>query len=228
MRQLAVIPARGGSKRLHRKNIIDFHGQPIIAYTIAAARQTGLFKRVLVSTEDPEIAKISEGYGAEVLKRPFELATDTATVVEVCLHALEFLSHRGDFFDILCCLYSTAPLRNAEDVINTVKLVQSRECDFAMAVTDYHYPPHQAMTINDSGSLEAMWPDLVNKRSQDVPKMVVDNGSTYAAWVSQFMKVKTFRGPNLKGYQMPHSRSVDIDVAEDLELAKYFGRKRLE
>jgi N-acylneuraminate cytidylyltransferase len=73
-----------------------------------------------------------------------------------------------------------------------------------------------------------MWPDLVNKRSQDVPKMVVDNGSTYAAWVSQFMKVKTFRGPNLKGYQMPHSRSVDIDVAEDLELAKYFGRKRLE
>jgi N-acylneuraminate cytidylyltransferase len=97
-----------------------------------------------------------------------------------------------------------------------------------MAVTEYHYPPHQAMTINDCGLLEAMWPHLVNKRSQDVPKMVIDNGSTYAAWISEFIKVKTFRGQKLMGYHMPHSRSVDIDVAEDLELANYFGRRLLE
>lgn len=228
MRQIAVIPARGGSKRLHRKNIIDFHGKPIIAYTIAAALQASLFDRVLVSTEDDEIAEIAEANGAEVLKRPLELATDSASVVDVCLHSLEFLSRQGEFYDILCCLYSTAPLRNAVDIRNTVGLVQSRECDFAMAVTDYHYPPHQAMTINECGLLEAMWPHLVNKRSQDVPKMVIDNGSTYAARISEFVKVKTFRGQKLKGYHMPHSRSVDIDVAEDLELANYFGRRLLE
>jgi len=187
VRQIAVIPARGGSKRLHRKNIIDFHGKPIIAYTIAAALQASLFDRVLVSTEDDEIAEIAEANGAEVLKRPLELATDSASVVDVCLHSLEFLSRQGEFYDILCCLYSTAPLRNAVDIRNTVGLVQSRECDFAMAVTDYHYPPHQAMTINECGLLEAMWPHLVNKRSQDVPKMVIDNGSTYAARISEFI-----------------------------------------
>lgn len=228
MRRVAIIPARGGSKRLPRKNVIDFNGKPIIAYTIAAALQTSLFERVLVSTEDAEIAKIAETYGAEVIHRPSELATDTVGVVDVCLHGLEFLSRRGEFYDILCCLYATAPLRNALDIRNTVDLVQSRECDFAMAVTDYHYHAHQAMTINDRGLMEAMWPHLVNKRTQEVPEMVVDNGSTYAVWIPEFLKVKTFRGQKLKGYHMPHSRSVDINVAEDLELAEYFGRRLLE
>jgi pseudaminic acid cytidylyltransferase len=227
MRQVAIIPARGGSQRLHRKNMLDFHGKPIIAYTIEAALQTGLFDRTVVSTEDAEIADISKRYGAEVLIRPLELAADTASVVDVCLHALELEGRRGAFYDILCCLYATAPLRNAVDIRNTVELVRSRECDFAMAVTEYHYPPHQAMIINDSGFMEAMWPYLVNKRWQDVPKMLIDNGSTYVASVPEFIRVKSFRGPKLRGYYMPRNRSVDIDVAEDLELAKYFRGRLL-
>jgi CMP-N-acetylneuraminic acid synthetase len=92
-----------------------------------------------------------------------------------------------------------------------------------MAVTEYHYPPHQAMIMNDSGLLEHMWPSLVGKRSQDVPEMLIDNGSTYVAWVPKFLELKSFRGPKLKGYYMPRNRSVDIDVAEDLELAKYLA-----
>jgi pseudaminic acid cytidylyltransferase len=227
MRQIAVIPARGGSKRLPRKNILDFNGKPIIAYTIEAAVESRQFDRVVVSTEDAEIAEVSGKYGAELLRRPAEFATDTATVVEVCLHALEFETRQGRSYDILTCLYATAPLRNAEDVSNTVKLVQNRECDFAMAVTEYHYPPHQAMTENDSRFLEAMWPNLVDKRCQDMPKLLIDNGSTYVAMVSEFVKMKTFRGKRLKGFYMPRHRSVDIDVAEDLELAKYFAKRFL-
>jgi pseudaminic acid cytidylyltransferase len=223
MKQIAVIPARGGSKRLPRKNILDFHRKPVIAYTIEAAIESKLFARVVVSTEDPEIAEVSKKYGAELLVRPMELATDTATVADVCLHALDFEVSQGRSYSILCCLYATAPLRNAEDIRNTVDLVLSRKCDFAMAVTEYHYPPHQAMIMNDSGLLEHMWPSLVGKRSQDVPEMLIDNGSTYVAWVPKFLELKSFRGPKLKGYYMPRNRSVDIDVAEDLELAKYLA-----
>jgi pseudaminic acid cytidylyltransferase len=227
MRQIAVIPARGGSKRLPRKNIAVLNGKPIIAYTIEAAVESRLFDRVVVSTEDSEISEISKKYGAELLPRPAELATDTATVVDVCLHALEFEACQERSYDILSCLYATAPLRNAEDVRNTVKLVQNRECDFAMAVTDYHYPPHQAMTINDASFMEAMWPDLADKRCQDMPRLLIDNGSTYVARASEFGKMKTFRGPKLKGYYMPRYRSVDIDIAEDLELVEYFARRFL-
>lgn len=220
-----VIPARGGSKRLPRKNIIDFHGKPVIAYTIEAAIDSRLFDKIVVSTEDQEIGEISKKYGAELLLRPVELATDTATVVDVCLHALDFEAQREKFYDILCCLYATAPLRDAEDIRNTAGLVMSRKCDFAMAVSKYHYPPHQAMIMNDFGLMEPMWSDLVGKRSQDVPEMFIDNGSTYAAWIPEFIKLKTFRGPKLKGYLMPRDRSVDIDVGEDLELAKYFAKR---
>jgi len=225
MRKIAVIPARGGSKRLPRKNIIDFHGKPVIAYTIEAAIDSRLFDRIMVSTEDPEIGEVSKKYGAELLRRPIELATDTATAADACLHALDCEAQRGKVYDILCCLYATAPLRRAEDIINTVGLVLSRKCDFAMAVTKYHYPPHQAMIMNESGFMEPMWSDLVSKRSQDVPEMFIDNGSTYVSWIPEFIKLKTFRGPKLKGYLMPRDRSVDIDIGEDLELAKYFAKR---
>ena len=228
MKLIAIIPARGGSKRLPRKNIIDFLGKPIIAYTIEAAYASGLFDRVVVSTEDNEIAEICDTYKAKVLMRPMELADDTARVVDVCLHILDFEADQGRYYDILCCLYATAPLRNAEDIKNTIKLVQSRECDFAMAITEYHYPPHQAMTINKFGFIEPMWRHLVNKREEDVPKMLIDNGSTYVAWIPEFLKQKTFRGLKLKGYFMPRNRSIDIDLPEDLELAKYFAGRHLK
>jgi len=225
MKKIAIIPARGGSKRLPRKNIIDFCGRPVIAYSIDAARGCGLFDRVMVSTEDSEIADISKAFGAEVIMRPVELASDTASVVDVCLQALDSENSQGRSYDILCCLYATAPLRSADDIKNTVELVASGESDFAMAVTKYHYPPHQAMIMNEAGFMEPMWYDLVSKRSQDVPEMFIDNGSTYVASIREFIELKTFRGPKLKGYLMPQNLSVDIDVVEDLELANYFARR---
>ena len=225
MKQIAVIPARGGSKRLSRKNIIDFRGKPVIAHTIEAAIDSKLFDRIVVSTEDAEIGEISKKYGAQLLLRPIELATDTATVVDVCLHALDFEAQHGRSYDILCCLYATAPLRDVEDIRNTVGLVSGRKCNFSMAVTKYHYPPHQAMTMNESGFMEPMWSELVEKKGQDVPEMFIDNGSTYVVWIPEFIKLKTFRGPKLKGYFMPRDRSVDIDFEEDLELANYYAKR---
>lgn len=225
MRAIAIIPARGGSKRLPGKNMVPFLGKPMISHTIGAAMHTGVFQRVVVSTEDPNIEKTARRFGAQVHRRPPWLATDQAQVVEVCLQFLQQEHAEGRQYDILCCLYATAPLRNADDIRCTVRLVEQGECDFAMAVTEYYYPPHQALRESDSGFLEPMWPEIVNLQSQALPRMLIDNGSTYAVSVPVFLEVRSFYGPRLKGYRMPRDRSVDIDLKEDLELAQFYATR---
>lgn len=222
---LALIPARGGSKRLPGKNIVNFRGKPIIAYTIEAAFKTGLFERVIVSTEDVRVQEVAAQYGAEINQRHPELAKDTARVVDVCTNLLKHEADKGRNYDILCCLYSTAPLRNAEDIMKTVDLVKDGQCDFAMAVTEYYFPPHQALKKNALSFLEPMWPEVVHFQSQSMPDMLVDNGSTYAVSVPAFLKTGSFFGTRLKGYLMPRARSVDIDVKEDLELADLYAER---
>lgn len=224
---LAVIPARGGSKRLPRKNILDFLGRPIIAYTIEAALETGLFERVLVSTEDPEIAEVAESYGAETALRPEHLAGDKVGVVEVCLDLLEGEAAAGNPYSVMCCLYATAPLRKARDIASVVGLI-GPDCRFAMAVSEYENPPLQALKECSDGSLALMWPELAFVRSQDAPRLLVDNGSTYAVQVDSFWREKNFYGPGLRGHLMPRSRSVDLDTAEDLDLLKYFAERQEE
>ncbi len=224
MKILAVIPARGGSKRLPGKNIIDFFGKPVIAYSIEAALKAEIFERVVVSTEDDKIADIAISYGAEVEVRDPRLATDTARVLDVCLDLLDKEYKMGISYDILCCLYATAPLRSAIDIIKTVDLVQSGQCDFAVAVTKFHFSPHQALKNEKNGDLVPVWPELVELQSQKVPEMYADNGSTYAVRIPQFKKEKTFFGSNLKGYIMPRNRSVDIDSLEDLYIAKAYAK----
>jgi len=219
----ALIPARGGSKRLPGKNIADFLGRPMIAYTIDAALETGFFADVVVSTEDEKIAEAARQAGARVSVRPEALAGDKARVTQVCGHFLEEEKGQGRTYDVLCCLYATAPLRNSEDIAAVVELVTRGDCAYAMAVTRYHYPPHQALKLGPAGSLSPMWPEWLEKRSQEVPEVFVDNGSTYAVSVPAFLESGTFYGPGLKGHLMPRERSVDIDHAEDLALALYFA-----
>lgn len=223
MNIIAIIPARGGSRRLPRKNIVSFKGRPIIEYTIEAAIETNLFSRVVVSTEDKEIAAIAASSNADVIVRPNKLASDTAKGVDVCIHVLQEERKRGREYDVMCCLLATAPLRTSQDIKNTVNLVLSGECEFAIAVTKYHYPPHQALIKTNNNYLEPMWPELINKKSQEIPDMVVDNGSTYAVSIPAFLKERKFYGRRLKGYLMPKLRSVDIDVEEDLFIAKIFA-----
>lgn len=220
---ICVIPARGGSKRLPRKNIIDFKGHPIISYTIQAALETQLFSRIIVSTEDPEIAEVSMKYGAEVIKRPKALAEDHASVLDVCLDLLESEKEAKREYKILCCLYATAPLRNVEDISKTFHLVDDNLCDFAMAVTEFRYSVHQSLKTNGKGFLEPVWPDLINSRRSDVNKIYVGNGSTYVVKVSEFVKQKTFYGKPLMGHLMPQERSIDIDYESDLKLANFYA-----
>lgn len=223
MKAIAVIPARGGSKRLPRKNIIDFNGKPIIAYTIQHALESGLFERVVVSTEDQEIATIAEHYGAIISLRPESLATDHVGVVDVCLQVISEEEKVGHSYDVMSCLYATSPLRNKEDIVKTVEPVLKRACDFSMALTHYHFSPHQALKWDDDDFLQPMWPEMISKKSQEVPDFLVDNGSTYAVNLPEFKKQKTFYGKKLTGHVMPRFRSVDIDVEEDLLLAQVYS-----
>ena len=223
MRRIALIPARGGSKRLPRKNILDFLGKPIIAWSIEAAQNTGLFERVVVSTEDEEIAQIAVQFGAEIDKRSQSLATDTASVKDVCI---DFLSRNP--CDMLCVLYATAPLRSAKDIHAVVHLITPGACDFSLAGTSYSLPPHQALRVSDNKHATPMFPDLIEMRSSDIGELTVDNGSTYAVSVPAFLKEKSFYGSNLKVHVMPRERSQDIDEAQDLDLARFYGQKLQE
>jgi CMP-N-acetylneuraminic acid synthetase len=150
---VAIIPARGGSKRLPRKNIVDFLGRPIIAYTIDAARDSGCFERIVVSTEDDEIVAIAERAGAMVDRRAPELATDGVGLVDVCLDFLDREAGVGRNWDVMACLYATAPLRNAKDIRATMALLEPGRCAFSMAVTSYERYPHQALKFCPGGYL---------------------------------------------------------------------------
>lgn len=225
MNAVAIIPARGGSKRLPRKNLLDFLGSPIIAYTIQAAHASGCFKRVVVSTEDEEIAAISERFGACVHRRPAALATDSATVVEVCLEFLDSEAQAGRNWDVMGCLYATAPLRTAADIRATVALLEPARCAFAMAITKYNVSPHEAMKVGPDNVLTPMWPDLSELRSSDLAPLRVDNGSTYAVDIVSFREQRTFCGRSLRGYEMPISRSIDIDTREDIDLALWQAQR---
>ena len=220
--RLCVIPARGGSKRLPRKNILRFHGQPMLAYALDAARNSGCFGRILVSSEDEETLELARSLGALVSRRDAALAGDEATVVAVLLDILEREACEGRRYETICCLYPAAPLRRAGDVAAVVALIEPGRCDFAMAVTEYGLPPHQALKLDEEDMLAPLFPELVTLRDDQLGRVVVDNGSTYAAAVEAFRRQRNFYGPGLKGHLMPRSRSIDINTAEDLALADFF------
>ncbi|MCE9642631.1 MAG: acylneuraminate cytidylyltransferase family protein [Betaproteobacteria bacterium] len=225
MKAVCLIPARGGSKRLPRKNIADFLGKPIIAYTIEAAIASGLFERVVVSTEDAEIAAVAARFGAIVHQRPRELASDTARVIDVCLDFLDEEERRDRKYDVFGCLLATAPMRGTADIRAVFNLIEPGRCEFALATTTYDLPPLQALRQDADGALAPMWPDLVNLRSQEAPQLCVDNGSTYFATVAAFRAQQTFYAPGLRGHPMPRERSVAIDEPADLALALFHAQK---
>jgi pseudaminic acid cytidylyltransferase len=221
---VALIPARGGSKRLPRKNVVDFLGRPIISYTIDAAFESGCFEKVVVSTEDDEIVGVAEKSGAVVAQRTEALASDSATVVDVCIDFLDREAAAGHDWQVLGCLYATAPLRNADDVRATMELLRPSVCSFSMAVTSYDLHPCAALKFGTNGSLAPMWPDLIELRPDQLPRMRVDNGSTYGVHVMEFRRCRTFYGPSLRGHDMPRERSVDIDTQSDLDVALWHAR----
>ncbi len=217
-----MIPARGGSKRVKRKNVKEINGQPLISYTIQAAIESNLFDEIIVSTEDEEIAAVAEEYGAKVpFKRPKELATDTAQVVDVTDHTLNYYEMKNDSFDQLAVLLPTTPLRTATDLKNAYdKFSSESKAEFLMCVTNYQYPPFEAL-YDDDGYLKNYWDEFEGRRSQDRPDLVVDTGAAYIMDVEAYKRERTFYGSNLVGYHMPPERSVDIDEPFDLKLAEF-------
>jgi len=217
MSTVALIPARGGSKRLPRKNIAQVGGMPMLAHSINIARASSLFEHIYVSTEDAEIAEIARQYGAEVIERPAQIAEDRSTVVEVCLHALE----QNHDIGIICCLYATAVLLIPQTLIASSKLLSTTpEADFVMGVSEYEHPPVQALKDDGDGYLVYQWPEWRGIQSQFQPHLVVSNGSFYWARRNALIEEKTFYGRRLKGFVVPPEQVGDLDTPGDLAKIK--------
>ncbi len=223
MRCLAIIPARGGSKRLPRKNCLPFLGKPLFVWSCEAAQQSGCFDHILVSTEDAEIAALARAYGFAVDNRPPELATDQAGTTDICLELLERLARQGDVYDVIALLYPTAPLRNADDIRSMMRLVTREDTDFVHAVTSFEGNPYQVLYQDAKGYLAPAWPLLVQKKSQELPRPFRGNGSTYIAKTNALKQAGTFYGARLRGYQMDRLRSADIDTHEDFDMLTAFA-----
>ena len=219
MMNLCVIPARGGSKRFKNKNRKIFFGKPIISYTIESAIKSKCFNKILVSSDDYKILKIAKNYNVSFETRKNELSTDTASVSDVLIDIIKRMVPKPD---IITCLFPTAPLRNHNDIKKVVNNVSKLNYNFSLAVTKFSLPPHQALKIDKKNVAKPMWPSLVNKKESQLPDLVVDNGSTYSAKVSEFLKTGHFFGSSLKVHLMNIKYSIDLNTKEDFNLLQYY------
>lgn len=219
MKNLCVIPARGGSKRIPRKNVKPFMGKPIIAYSIEAALQSGLFEEVMVSTDDEEIAKIAKKYGAKVpFMRSEETSNDFAGTDDVLLEVLEQYQQRGQEFDNLCCLYSTAPFVSSRRLVEAYNELNS-QFDYVFTCVAYSYPIQRSLHIVD-GKIGMLYPEYAEARTQDLETIYHDAGQFYFARVSSYLKEKTLWGKNTKGLILSELEVQDLDTLTDWSLAE--------
>jgi CMP-N-acetylneuraminic acid synthetase len=224
-RIIAIIPARGGSKGIPRKNVRLLNGKPLIAYSIEMALKSRHINRVIVSTEDQEIAEISKKYGAEVIIRPKELARDDSPTIDVVFHILDFLEKEGYKPDVVVLLQPTSPLRNAEDIDNAVKLFLSNNCDSVVSVCEVEHSPFWSFKI-ENGYLKPIFEEnYIKMRRQDLPNVYVPNGALYVSTPATLRKYKSFYCPKTIPYVMPLERSIDIDNEIDLMLAELILKK---
>ena len=222
---ICIIPARGGSKRIPRKNIISFNGKPLIAWPIETALQSEVFSKVIVTTDDDEIATIAQKYGAEIpFMRAAGLANDFATTAEVIRDALTKLEQT----DHVCCLYPTAPLIRADDFQNAYSRLVETNSDCVITVTEYDFHPLRAFQVEQDGKLDFKWSENALTRSQDLPNLLHDAGAFYFFKTAAFIKQNKIVMEKTTGYQIERSRAVDIDTLEDLEFAKLLHQHTLK
>ena len=213
---LAIIPARGGSKRLPRKNILDLNGKPLIAWTIEAALKSKYIDKTIVSTDDKEIADISTKYGAEVpFIRPAHLSTDTASSIDVVFHAVEFLKKNNEQYDIVILLQPTSPLRTTKDINKALEMLNNKT-KAVISVCETDHSPLWSNTLPEDHSMkDFIRPEMRNMRSQDLPKYYRLNGALFISEIDYLFLNSGFYGENTKAFIMPQGRSVDIDTKED-------------
>lgn len=221
--RVGLITARGGSKGLPRKNVLELHGRPLIAWTILAAQRSGYLDRVLVSTEDAEIKAISLQFGAEVIDRPMALATDEATSDSVIAHAIEVLEAQGENVEVVCLLQPTSPLRRAEHIAEAFECFHTHDAQCVISVFEPKHSPAKAYRVNEDGSIEGLlYPSAPNTRRQDLPVAVQPNGAIYLFSASDFKRGMTIPKQQVYPYMMSHDLSLDIDDRSDLKNAQQF------
>ena len=219
--KIAVIPARGGSKRIPRKNIRPFLGKPIIAYSIEVALACGLFDQVVVSTDDSEIAEIAGNFGAQIpFIRPQALADDYAGTNAVVKHALQWFADAGQPVDLACCIYATAPLLRPEYLCAGHDALLTSGRSFAFSVTTFPFAVQRALRINADGAVEALYPEHIMTRSQDLEPAYHDAAQFYWGRAAAFVEGVTLYSPASVPVVLPRHLVQDIDTMEDWERAE--------
>lgn len=219
--KLAVIPARGGSKRIPRKNIKTFCGKPMIAWSIEAALQSGCFDEILVSTDDDEIAATAQCLGASVpFRRPAELADDYATTQAVIRQAVQWYDANRKLPVDVCCIYATAPFIRAEDLRRGHELLQATGSCYALSVTSFPFPIQRALRITSESRVEMLQPEHINTRSQDLEEAFHDAGQFYWGTAQAWLDGEMIYGRRSVPVLLPHWRVQDIDTPEDWRRAE--------
>lgn len=220
--KIAIIPARGGSKRIPRKNLKEFCGKPIIAYSIDAAKQSGLFDHVICSTDDEEIAAVARSFGAETpFMRPPELANDHATTVPVIKHALQWVDQNMGKVDYGCCIYATAPFVQAQSLQAAWEKMQNKQVQgYVFSATTFPFPIQRAFKLHANGLVEMFHPENYNTRSQDLEEAYQDAGQFYWGSMASYMSEKIFFSTDSMAHVLPRYMVQDIDTLEDWKRAE--------
>lgn len=219
--RLAVIPARGGSKRILGKNIKAFCGLPMIAWSIRAAIHSQCFDRIIVSTDDEKIASVAKEYGADApFKRPANLADDHTGTLPVIAHAIDWQNQQGPAATQVCCIYATAPFLQAADLQRGLQALQISGADYAFSVTSYAFPIQRAIRITAEQRIEMFQPEHFNTRSQDLEEAWHDAGQFYWGDVSAWLAQKSLFSPDAVPVPLPRHRVQDIDTPEDWHRAE--------
>ena len=223
--KICVIPARGGSKRIPRKNIKLFHNKPMIAWSIRAAKKSKIFDKIIVSTDDEEIAAEAEERGVEVpFMRPKEISDDYTNTTDVISHSCEWALKKTLPIEMVCCIYATAPFVRPADLRQAYEIFKSKRWEYVFTVGEYSTPIFRAFTKNDSGGVEMFNPEYFETRSQDLPKAYFDAGMFYMATPNAWIKKLRIFDKHSYPLTIPNYRIQDIDNPADWERAELMAK----
>lgn len=219
---VAIIPARGGSKRIPRKNIRDFGGKPMISWTIREAQKSQLFDHIIVSTDDDEIKKISEQHGAIVpFVRPANISDDNTPTVPVISHAIKEIDSSHGHVDYACCIYPCSPLLKDYDLIKSFNMLKSTGENFVYPIVEYPHPIYRSMKQSKDGRMQFIYPEYELTRTQDLEEAFHDAGQFYWGRADAWRKQKKMHSDGI-GMQIPSYRVVDIDTEDDWKRAELY------
>ena len=214
---LAIIPARGGSKGLPRKNIYQLKRKPLIAYTIEASLNSKYITKTVVSSEDDEILEVSKRYGAEIIKRPYVLATDSANSQSVIKDTINQLIDKGESFDIVVLLQPTSPLRDFNDIDSAIQKMLDKNAEGVISVINIGVKPFKSYYLNDKGYLSGVFNDSApNMRRQELPDAYLANGAIYGVYVNNFLETNSLIPSQTIPFVMSTEKSLDVDTIEDI------------